>query len=75
MNGVAGVVIDELVVIERQVWLKLRLVEVHIVVCIVVKKYGGQPIHLTVMLSEQLFEFLLICHTPIIHTKTDLLNP
>ena len=33
MNGVAGVVIDEFVVIERQVWLKLRLVEVHIVVC------------------------------------------
>ena len=40
MNGVAGVVIDEFVVIERQVWLKLRLVEVHIVVCIVVKKFG-----------------------------------
>ncbi len=34
MNGVAGVVIDELVVIERQVWLKLRLVEIHIIVCI-----------------------------------------
>ena len=33
MNGVAGVAIDELVVIERQVWLKLRLVEVHIDVC------------------------------------------
>ena len=24
---------------------------------------GGQPIHLTVMLSKQLFEFTLICHT------------
>ena len=43
--------------------------------CIVVKKYGGQPIHLTVMLSEQLFEFTLICHTLLIHTKTELLNP
>ena len=42
---------------------------------IVVQKDGGQPIHLTVMLSEQLFEFLLICHTLLIHTKTDLLNP
>ena len=42
---------------------------------IVVQKYGGQPIHLTVMLSEQLFEFLLICHTLLIHTKIDLLNP
>ena len=28
------------------------------------------------MLSEQRFEFLFSCrHTPIIHTKTDLLNP
>ena len=43
--------------------------------CIVVQKYGGQPIHLTVMLSKQLFEFTLICHTLLIHTKTDLLNP
>ena len=43
--------------------------------CIVVKKYGGQPIHLTVMLSKQLFEFTLICHTLLIHTKTELLNP
>ncbi len=42
--------------------------------CIVVKKYGGQPIHLTVMLSEQLFEFTLFCHTLLIHTKTELLN-
>ena len=43
--------------------------------CIVVKKYGGQPIHLTVMLPKQLFEFLLICHTLLIHAKTELLNP
>ena len=42
---------------------------------IVVQKYSGQPIHLTVMLLEQLFEFPLICHTLIIHMKTDLLNP
>jgi hypothetical protein len=42
---------------------------------IVVQKYGGQPIHLTVMLFEQLLEFLWICHTLLIHTKTDLLNP
>ena len=28
--------------------------------CIVVQKYGGQPIHLTVMLFEQLLESLLI---------------
>ena len=43
--------------------------------CIVMQKYGGQPIHLAIMLHEQLFEFLLICHTLLIHTKTDLLNP
>ena len=42
---------------------------------IVVQKYGGQPIHLTVMLSKQLFEFTLICHTLLIHMKTELLNP
>ena len=42
---------------------------------IVVQKHGGQPIHLTVMLSEQFFEFTLICHTLLIHTKIDLLNP
>ena len=42
--------------------------------CIVVKKYGGQPIHLTVILPKQLFEFTLICHTLLIHTKIELLN-
>ena len=42
---------------------------------IVVQKYGGHPIHLTVMLFKQLFESTLICHTLIIHTKNDLLNP
>ena len=42
---------------------------------IVVQKYGGQPIHLTVMLLKQFLEFPLICHTFLIHTKTELLNP
>ena len=42
---------------------------------IVVQEYSGQPIHLTVMLLEQLLEFTLICHTLLIHTRTDLLNP
>ena len=42
---------------------------------IVVQKCGGQPIQLTVMLFEQLFEFTLICHTLLIHTKNELLNP
>ena len=41
---------------------------------IVVQKYGGQPIHLTIMLSEQRFEFPLICHTLLLHTKTNILN-
>ena len=41
---------------------------------IVVQKHGGQPIHLTIMLLEQLLKFLL-CHTIIIHTKNHLLNP
>jgi hypothetical protein len=40
-----------------------------------VQKYGGQPIHLAVMLFEQRFKFPMICHTLIIHTKNDLLNP
>jgi hypothetical protein len=38
------------------------------------QKYDGQPIHLTVMLLKQFLEFPLICHTLLIHTKTDLLN-
>ena len=42
---------------------------------IIMQKYVGQPIHLTVMLFEQLLESFLFCHTLIIHTKTDLLNP
>ena len=42
---------------------------------IIVQKYGGQPIHLTVMLFEQLLKFLFICHTFLIHTKNVLLNP
>ena len=42
---------------------------------IIVQKYVGQAIHLTVMLFKQLFEFLLFCHTLLIHTKADLLNP
>ncbi len=42
---------------------------------ITVQKYVGQAIHLTVMLSKQLFEFLLFCHTLLIHTKAELLNP
>jgi len=42
---------------------------------IIVQKYGGLPIHLTVMLFEQLFQFLFVCHTLLIHMKTGLLNP
>ena len=41
---------------------------------IVVQIHGGQPIHPTVMLLEQLLKFLL-CHTFLIHTKNHLLNP
>jgi hypothetical protein len=32
---------------------------------IVVQKYGGQSIHLAVMLSEQRLELVSICHTPL----------
>ena len=42
---------------------------------IVVQKYNGQPIHLTVMLLKQFLEYFFICHTLLIHTKNDLLNP
>jgi hypothetical protein len=30
-----------------------------------VQKYGGQSIHLAVMLSEQRLELISICHTPL----------
>ena len=33
--------------------------------CIVVQKYGGQTIHLPIMLSEQHLNFIFICHTPL----------
>ena len=43
---------------------------------IIVQKHGCQPIHLPVMLSEQRLKCLFsFRHTPIIHIKTDLLNP
>ena len=41
---------------------------------IVVQKYGGQPIHLTVMPLEQSTKFPFICHTLKIHTKVGFLN-
>ena len=43
---------------------------------IIMQKDGSQPIHLPVMLSEQRLKCLFSSrHTPIIHMKTDLLNP
>jgi hypothetical protein len=42
---------------------------------IVVQEYGGQPIHLTVVLPEELLESCLVCHILLIHMKSDLLNP